>query len=127
MEGDEKEFEDTDHELEMLSTKLDDKMVVSLDEVNWEEAGNNLKWAVLAKLASGKPIRKDSLVDVFRKVWRLLQDSEFFKVEKNLMLVKLGNKEDHDKVMEGGPWIVEGKVILLQKWEVAGYDRQRFC
>lgn len=48
MEGNEKDVVDTYHELEVLSTKLDDKMVVSLDEVNCEKAGNDLKWSFFA-------------------------------------------------------------------------------
>lgn len=99
MEGNYEEIGETERELEMLSTKLDGKMVA--DEVNWEEAGNELKWAILVKLATGKPIRKGVLVDVLRKVWKLRQDAEFFKVEKNLLLVKFENKEDKEKVLDG--------------------------
>lgn len=108
----------TEDEFEGLTTKLYDKVVVSLDEVSWEDAGSELKWAVLAKLSSGRPFRKNQLVDIFRKVWKLRDEAELFTVERNIMLVKLTNKEDHDKVLDGGPWMVEGEAILLQKWEL---------
>lgn len=35
--------------MEDLASKLDGKVVVSLDEVNWEEADKELQWAVLIK------------------------------------------------------------------------------
>lgn len=59
-----------------------EELSTPLDEVNWEEAGNDLTWTVLVKLASGKPIRKVALVEVFEKVWKLKQAAEFYKVEK---------------------------------------------
>lgn len=73
-------------------TQLDGKVVVSLDEVKWEEAENELKWDILVNLASGKSIQKLALTDVFEKVWKLKQQAEFYKVEKNILLVKFGNR-----------------------------------
>lgn len=91
-------------------------MVVSLDEVNWEEAGSELHWAVLVQLASGKPVRKGALVEVFEKVWKLKQEAKFFHVEKNTLLMQFKNKEDQERVLDGGPWTLEGDTILFQKW-----------
>lgn len=68
--------------MEEIRTQLEGKMVVSLVEVNWEKAENELKWAILVKLASAKPIRKLALIDVFEKVWKLRKPTEFYKVEK---------------------------------------------
>lgn len=42
-----------DNEVNILASKLEGKMVVSLDTFNWDEAGKSLAWAVLLKLASG--------------------------------------------------------------------------
>lgn len=36
--------------------------------------------------------------------------------------MKLENNEDQDKVMDGGPCIVEGEAVLLQRWEVGMTD-----
>lgn len=119
MEGNEKECFETDNDLEGLSTKLDDKVVVvSLDEVNWEEAVKDLKWVLLVKFASGKSIRKDLVVNNLWKVWKLRQQAEFFKVERNILMVIFGNQEDKEKIFDVGPWLIEGEAVLLQKWEV---------
>lgn len=47
-----------DNGVENLVSSMWDKMVVSIDRVNWEEAGQNLKWAILLRLASGKVVQK---------------------------------------------------------------------
>lgn len=104
--------------IEMLTAKLDENMVVPLDDVSWEDAGNELRWAILAKLASGRPIRKGVLINLFEKVWRLKQPAEFYKAEKNILLVKFSNNEDQEKLLQGGPWTLEGEAILFQKWEL---------
>lgn len=111
MEGNENMVMGTENEMESLSTKLDDKVVVSLDDINWKDAGSELQWAVLAKLASGRPIRKGQLVDVFWNVWKLREEAEFCKDEWNILLVKFGNKGDQNKVLDGGPLMVEGEAI----------------
>lgn len=57
-------------------------MVVSLDHVNWEDADTNLKWAVLVKLASGRPIQKEAMEETFGRVWQLSEAAVFQKVER---------------------------------------------
>lgn len=98
--------------MEQLTIKLDGKVVVSLDEVNWEEARYELQWAILVKLASGKPIRKAALVDVFEKVWKLKQSTEFYKVEKKHTT---GEVYEQGGSGEGASWSLEGEGILLQR------------
>lgn len=48
--------EGMEKEVEILASKMKKKVVVSLDHINWEHATTDLKWAILVKLASGKPI-----------------------------------------------------------------------
>lgn len=45
------------------------------------------------------------------------QPAAFFKVEKDVLLAQLSNKEDQTKVLKEGPWSLEGDAIILQKWE----------
>lgn len=37
-----------------LASNLDGKLVISIDTINWNEAGKKLKWTVLLKLATGR-------------------------------------------------------------------------
>lgn len=59
---------DADREIDVLAFKMDGKPVVSVDNINWVEAGKKLKCAVLLKLASGKVIQKESIHDLLSKV-----------------------------------------------------------
>lgn len=34
------------------------------------------------------------------------------------MLINFGTQEDLNKVMDGGPWMIEGEAILMQRWEI---------
>lgn len=108
---------DVNKEVDILATRLEGRVVVSVDEVNWEEAGRDLRWAALLKLASGKNIHKKQLVDVLEKVWKLSQPASFYKMERNILLVKFMTEEDQEKVLEGGPWTFEGSAIVMQRWE----------
>lgn len=112
------EVQNIEEELDALSSKMDDKVVVSLDHINWEDAANDIKWAVLLKLATGRPLQKKSVEEALRKVWRLKdQSTTFLKVEKNTLLINFTSSVDQQRVPKGGPWSFEGVAILLQKWE----------
>lgn len=106
-----------DGEIGEISSRMEDKMVVSIDEINWVEAAKELENSVLLKLANNRMIQKKQLVDVLNKIWKLKGSVKFYKVEKTIMLATLASKDDQNKVLEGGPWSVEGTAILCQKWE----------
>lgn len=96
---------------------MEDKVIVSIDEINWEEAGRDLEHSVLLKLANKRAVLKKQIVEVLERVWRLSSPAIYYKVEKNIMLILLACKEDQEMVLEGGPWSVKGTAILLHKWE----------
>lgn len=54
--------------MENITSRFESKIVVDLDQINWEEAGKELEWSVLLKLASGKPFPKKRIVLVLKKV-----------------------------------------------------------
>lgn len=104
-------------DVDEISTMMEDKVTVSLDDINWSEAAKELENSVLLKLANNRIIQKKQVVDILNKVWKLTEPAIFYKIEKTILLVKLASKDDQEKVLKGGPWSVEGTAILLQKWE----------
>lgn len=76
-----------EEELEDLASRMNEKVVVSVDHINWEEAAKDLKWAILIKLASGRPNQKQTMEDVLSRVWKLSGPATFLKVEKDTILV----------------------------------------
>lgn len=117
MDSSREKAKDLENDVETITSKLETKIVVDLDHVDWEDAGKDLQWAVLLKLASGKPFPKSKMVAVLDKVWKLTGHASYHKVERNLLLVNFSSKEDQEKVLSGGPWTLEGSAILIQKWE----------
>lgn len=104
-------------EVDLLSGKMEEKIIVSLDAINWEESAKDFEKAVLLKMTNNRPIQKGQLADVINKVWKLSSSVTFYKVERSILLVNLGYKKDQDKILEGRSWSVEGMAILIQKWE----------
>lgn len=51
---------------ENLRERLENKVVVDLDQVSWDEAGRDMKWSVLLKA-----IAKDRLVSIIGNIWKL--------------------------------------------------------
>lgn len=67
--------------VETLVSTMTDKLVVSVDRLNWKEAGRNLQWAVLLRLASGKAIQKQPMENIISKVWKVTNPATFLKVD----------------------------------------------
>lgn len=106
-----------DTDINSLASKFENKVVVSLDSINWEEAGKNVEWAVLLKFASGRAIPQKPIDDILNNVWKLPSNGDFYKVDWNLLLVNFKSEDDQLKVLNGGPWSFNGNAIVLQKWE----------
>lgn len=111
--------------MDNLANKLDERFCVSLDKIDWAEAGKTLKWAVLIKLANGKVINKERAEEVMEKIWKVNDAATFWKVEKDMLLVNFQSKHDQIRVLEGGPWSLGSVALLLQKWE-SGMIREDF-
>lgn len=104
-------------EVDELADKLQGRVVISLKGKEWEEAGQNLEFAILLRRASGKGFKKKLLVELLSGVWKVNKQPTFQKVENNILLVNFQTEKDGDMVLEGGPWSFEGEVLILQKWE----------
>lgn len=104
-------------EVDKLTSTMKNKLLVSVDRVNWAEAGKSLKWAALLRLVSGKSIMKQSVESVLSRIWNISEPATFLKVERSTLLVIFKSAADQHKVLDGGPWSVEGNAVLLQQWE----------
>lgn len=102
-----------DNEVEELASSLEGKMVVSIDNINWVEAGKSLEWLVLLRLASGRPLHKKSMEEVLNKIWKVSSPSTVQKVDRSTILVIFKTMEDQGRVLSGGPWSFDGNTILL--------------
>lgn len=103
------------NEVNKLATEMDGRLVVSEDKINWEEAGKNLEWAILFKLASRRAIHKGGVEEVIRGIWRLDEPTVFWKVENDTLLVKF--KSQKDQSFGRRSLDLEGCALPMQKWE----------
>lgn len=54
--------------------------------------------------------------DLNRK-WKPLNSFEVLSRENGLFLFRFGNPDDCTRILEGGPWWFDGRLIALRKWE----------
>lgn len=99
-----------------LATNLQGKMVVSLDTVDWEEAGKNLKFAILIRFASGRTVQKKPIEELLIKVWKTELLVTFWIVDRGILLVSFGSEEKQLKVLTGSPWSFERNALVKEKW-----------
>ena len=50
-------------------------------------------------------------------MWKPLGKRDYIDLGHDFFLIKLSLKEDHSKVLKGGPWLISGHYISIRGWE----------
>lgn len=87
-------------QMDSLQSKMKKNLVVSVDRMNWAEAGRNLKWAIILRLASGKAILKEQFEGTLTKVWKTRETVTFLKMERSTLMAIFKSSEDQDEVLK---------------------------
>lgn len=83
-----------------LDLMEEEKDTVVTDDVSAVvDSSVHLKWMV-GKLITKRPFQKDSMVTMFKNVWRLSRLVEVSAMDSNLFLFKFANLRDKDRVIE---------------------------
>ncbi|MBA0876938.1 hypothetical protein Goshw_020980 [Gossypium schwendimanii] len=64
----------------------------------------------------GRNIGFLSLQDKISNLWRPSMSFHLMDIENGYFLFKFHSKEDYDKVLSQGPWIVFGQYLTVQSW-----------
>lgn len=104
-------------DVEVLTYRMKENILVSLDRINWEEAGRKFKWAVLLRLASRRSVQKTLIEDAVGKVWKISKPATYMKVEKGTLLINFHSMEDQEKVLKGGLGLLKVLHFCYRKWE----------
>lgn len=64
----------------------------------------------------GKNIGFKVLQNRLKDLWKLIYDFELTDVEGGYFIVRFRSKEDYHKVLDGGPWVVQGHYVTIGKW-----------
>ncbi|KAJ1404222.1 hypothetical protein SESBI_26689 [Sesbania bispinosa] len=50
------------------------------------------------------------------KMWKSLGEMELMDMENEYLLVQFSSSEDYYHIFEGGPWMIEGYYLVIQRW-----------
>ncbi|KAL9689163.1 hypothetical protein QQ045_033596 [Rhodiola kirilowii] len=103
-------------QVEAITDRFKDKVVVSLDENDWRNMADDYKCAFVLKLANGMPFNLTGLSNVLTKVWNMENRVTFTELANNMALAKFKNKTDMQKIRDGGPWLCLGTFIVMHDW-----------
>ncbi|KAL9677378.1 hypothetical protein QQ045_005607 [Rhodiola kirilowii] len=105
-------------EVSEIADILEGKLVVSLEDEDWEKMSPGVKGVLVLKLANGMAFNLTGLSNVLSKIWNLQLDKKvrFKELANNMALAEFMNTSDMTRVKEGGPWICMGTFVLLHDW-----------
>ncbi|KAL9665078.1 hypothetical protein QQ045_020487 [Rhodiola kirilowii] len=97
--------------------QINEKLVLTLEDEEWEKSGRAISKALVLKLISDKKYTYNGVVAFLRKAWVLKGKVKFGEAKGNKIIARFEREEDMEKVLEGGPWTYGGCAILLSRWE----------
>ncbi|KAL9665935.1 hypothetical protein QQ045_000256 [Rhodiola kirilowii] len=103
-------------QVEAITDRFKDKVVVSLEENDWRNMAEDYKCAFVLKLANGMPFNLTGPSNVLTKVWNMENRVTFTELANNMALAKFKNKSDMQKIRDGGPWLCLGTFIVMHDW-----------
>src|ERR1044072_1455398 len=66
----------------------------------------------------GKKLGYRTMKSKFAYIWRLTADFDLLDVVNGFYMVKFDLKEDKEKVMEGGPWMIFNHYLEVSTWSL---------
>ncbi|MBA0761787.1 hypothetical protein Gotri_024381, partial [Gossypium trilobum] len=95
-------------------------MVNGIPAINFSERFNQLlikdiATTVVFKLL-GRSIEYTTLQNKINSLWRPSSPFQLMDIENRYFLVKFQNKDDFEKVLSQGPWIIYGQYLVVQSW-----------
>lgn len=64
----------------------------------------------------GKKVGFKTLEQKVGEIWKLQHDFELTDLEEGYFIARFRNKEEYDRVLDGGPWIIQGHYVTISKW-----------
>lgn len=102
--------------LQHLEIREDEEQGIVLEE-NLEELKAEARWTALAKVNSPKTFSHAAFIANMKYAWSLAKEVSFKAIEENLFLLQFSCLGDWHKVMDEGPWIFRGYVVLLEEYD----------
>uniref|UniRef100_J3MWJ6 DUF4283 domain-containing protein n=1 Tax=Oryza brachyantha TaxID=4533 RepID=J3MWJ6_ORYBR len=107
--------DETKDDIESLLESLDlrkDEEDVELEE-DLQELEADARWLALARVHTEKVFSHSALFGSMRSAWNCVKGVDFRAMKDNLFSVQFKCLADWERVMEEGPWIFRGCLVLL--------------
>ncbi|KAK9009197.1 hypothetical protein V6N11_035742 [Hibiscus sabdariffa] len=100
------------------------KLPPVVTEISSEETVSS-SWLV-GSVLSVKPVEGDSVVRIFRSVWKAKNVSEIAELRSNFFLIKPSSAEAMDMILKRRPWVVHDDLFSIKPfipaWNSDAYD-----
>jgi hypothetical protein len=73
--------------------------------------------AIIDKVLSPKPLHIQTIMSALRPAWGNLKGLDVKSVRDNIFIVEFSSKSDLERVMDGPPWNVGNKAVLVQHFD----------
>ncbi|KAK1318276.1 hypothetical protein QJS10_CPB04g00872 [Acorus calamus] len=88
---------------------------VDCDEEDLKEMDSHWGLSLVGYVIGKRPYYKP-FVDFLHRLWKPKGSLEILMREGGFFIAKFSNEEDLMEVMEGGPWLMAGRAIVLRRW-----------
>ncbi|KAL9660629.1 hypothetical protein QQ045_025446 [Rhodiola kirilowii] len=105
-----------EEQVEAITESFNGKMMVILEEEDWEKMSAENKWAIVLKLANGVAANLNGLSKALCKIWNVEERAYFKELANNMVLAIFKYKSDMVRIKEGGPWHCMDTVVLMHDW-----------
>ncbi|PQQ05662.1 uncharacterized protein Pyn_36355 [Prunus yedoensis var. nudiflora] len=93
----------------------EEEAIIIGDEVKRDDVqGSEL--CLLGQLLTSRGFNRSALSRTLTQSWRLQGRVRFIEVEENVFQVLFNGEKELKSVLEGGPWLFDDHIFLLQRW-----------
>ncbi|KAK1303152.1 hypothetical protein QJS10_CPB11g01231 [Acorus calamus] len=103
-------------DLEFIEPVLENgELVVPSEDSDLLEMDSHWQYSLVGYVIGKKPFYKP-FIDFLYHVWKPKGNLEILIRGGGFFVARFSNQEDMQRVMEGGPWLIGGRPIVLRKW-----------
>ncbi|KAL2903860.1 hypothetical protein RDABS01_002570 [Bienertia sinuspersici] len=97
-----------------LTKAEDDALVCEEEEVD-EVSDQLVALSLVGKLLTNAPFNPEALKNTMRSLWKPTKSLVVREIEDNIFVFQFFLWADREKVLEQGPWLFDGKLLLLKE------------
>ncbi|KAK9990952.1 hypothetical protein SO802_025937 [Lithocarpus litseifolius] len=80
------------------------------------EKNSLVNTGLVGKLLSDRVINKNVIKAIILKAWRTSKSVQIVDLKENIFFFKFACEGDKKRILELGPWNIEGFPLILKRW-----------